>query len=234
MDTITTLATADAFALAYDDAGQELWAVQLGSVPSGTSVGWGIAAGDGGNPVITGAFEDSAVNPKYLLVSRGDYDMFALKLDKNDGDPLWFDSGGGTDEDWGTSIACDSNGDVYVAGTFASAIMHVDALSGTTASGVMDGFVAKYAVATGTAEIGEPIMLLVYPNPFTDRITVEYSGHGSYDALLANALGQEIRHMQSDGNGTLVIDRDGLPSGLYVVSLSRDGILVGVIELCAQ
>jgi hypothetical protein len=228
---IGTASTADAFVLAYDQGGNELWARALGSAPSGTSLGYGVASDPFGNPIVVGAFEDIATGPKLSLSSRGDYDMFIIRLDKASGVVLWSDSAGGTDEDFATSVACDNSGNIYAVGAAASPVVYLDALSFTTNPGQMDGFVAKFTTVTGLHESIVQRELSVYPNPFTDEIQIALPP-GTYLIRLIDPRGCEVWHVESDG--PCVIDRQGLPAGLYLLAVYSDGTLVGAINIISQ
>lgn len=61
--------------------------------------------------------------------------------------------------------------------------------------------------------------LSVYPNPFTDRITVE-GIEGKLDYRIYSLLGVEMMRGQLSGN---TIDVDSLDSGVYFLLLSIDG-----------
>ena len=56
------------------------------------------------------------------LTSKGDYDVFVLKLDVN-GDYLWAKSfGGSTYNDVGQSITIDNQGSIYITGWFSGIV----------------------------------------------------------------------------------------------------------------
>ena len=93
------------------------WAV------SGTnlfSVVASIAVDNQGNQYVTGMFGGSTNFGTTELVSQGSFDVFVVKLDPS-GNWLWAVSAGGTDYDYSNGIGLDSEGNVYLAGTFNGA-----------------------------------------------------------------------------------------------------------------
>jgi hypothetical protein len=70
-----------------------------------------------------------------------------------------------------------------------------------------------------------------YPNPFNPSTTIEYVvRHDSHAVLkVYNLLGQQVRTLVdgwiSTGQHKISVDTSGLPSGVYVYTLSTDGIL---------
>ncbi|MBN4066052.1 PKD domain-containing protein, partial [Candidatus Amoebophilus asiaticus] len=74
-----------------------------------------------------------------------DYDMFVVKYDAN-GNVLWANNAGGTNNDYGYSVVTDGNDDIIVVGGFKSNVMTFDATNSITnyASGLIDVFIVKY------------------------------------------------------------------------------------------
>ncbi|MBK7086699.1 MAG: T9SS type A sorting domain-containing protein [Flavobacteriales bacterium] len=72
------------------------------------------------------------------------------------------------------------------------------------------------------------------PNPMTTSTTVDLSNWtGTVTCSVADAFGRTIRLTKAQGPGPMVIDRDGLAAGLYVltfVSTERSAQLKLVIE----
>ncbi|MCH8524750.1 MAG: T9SS type A sorting domain-containing protein [Balneolales bacterium] len=113
-----------------------------------------------GNSYFTGGFTGSITLGSTTLHSSADFDMFVAKLDANN-NPVWARMASGATNlpeqfslDGGTSLAVDSEGNIYVAGTFVKSLTFVSE-TGDTLQTITDGrddenlnfelFVAKYS-----------------------------------------------------------------------------------------
>jgi cysteine-rich repeat protein len=104
----------DIFAIELDAQGQHLWSRRFG----GTSedYGFGIAVDSAGNVLLTGYFVGTVDFGGGPLSSAG-FDIFAVELDAQ-GQHRWSRRLGGTNTDYGLSIAVDSAGNVLLTGYF--------------------------------------------------------------------------------------------------------------------
>lgn len=114
---------------------------------------YAIAIDSDGNSYITGWFEDSLKFGSFSLkasIAGNAFasDIFIAKYDLN-GNFVWAKKAGGTSYDYGTGIATDTAGNVYVTGLF-SGTASFGTLSITSISTDYDVFIAKYA-PDGTA-----------------------------------------------------------------------------------
>ena len=110
----------DIFICKFDASGNFVWATKMGGKQD--DGGNGIDLDVSGNVYTTGYFMDSVdfdANPKAtaLLVSYGSYDIFVSRLDNN-GNYGWAGQMGGKSDDVGYSIALDSIGNIFTAGSF--------------------------------------------------------------------------------------------------------------------
>lgn len=118
------------------------WAAVAGGLNSEKS--HDIATDSQGNQYITGCFQGTATFGPYTLISSGENDIFAAKLDPT-GNWLWAVRAGGISNDYSYGIAIDWEGNAYLTGYFqASAGFGSDTL---TSSGYNDIFIAKLAPA---------------------------------------------------------------------------------------
>lgn len=229
---VSTNSTADAFVASYDPMGALRWVASTASVPQGNAVGYSIAIDDAGNPTIAGGFECALAPGQCFVASDGSYDLFAAGFDRADGTCLWAAQGGGRDEDWACAIAFDLTGSCYMAGVCMSAPMQFGSCIGATA-GQPDGFVAKFGVPLGLSEaIADHSSLSMYPNPFTDQFTIELPIDAISEIVLRDISGREIMRMQVTGR--VIIPRNNLPDGLYMLAVLRGGVLCGTARLIAQ
>jgi len=140
--TLTSAGRYDVFVAKYEAAGNVLWARSAGG--AGPKEGWGAATDGSGNVLVTGLFYTSASFGSTTLTSVGDGDVFVAKYDTA-GNVLWARSGGSASFDYGSGVATDGSGNVFVTGTaWDGAIFGGTTL---TSAGSTDIFVAKYDAA---------------------------------------------------------------------------------------
>jgi hypothetical protein len=162
----------DIFIVKYDGTGNLLWARRAGG--SSEIHARDIAVDAAGHCYITGEFYDSASFDGNVVYSTIADDVFTAKYDP-DGNGLWAESCGGLSGDWGTGIAVDSLGNVFIAGYFQSQFVFNDITH--SSEGNRDLFVAKYDASgapqwavTGGGE----------GNEFFNKIAVDYSNSRVY------------------------------------------------------
>ncbi len=76
-----------------------------------------IATDENGNIYITGTFSNQLTFQSETIVSTGGKDAFLAKLDEN-GNILWIRTGGGANNDFGTGVAVDEYGNIFIVGTY--------------------------------------------------------------------------------------------------------------------
>ncbi|NOQ71809.1 MAG: T9SS type A sorting domain-containing protein [Crocinitomix sp.] len=138
--------SADIFVMKLDSLGNLIWATSMGGPL--VDRGIGIAIDDVGNVYTTGFFEDTVdFDPgigTHDLIAEGTVDVFVLKLDV-DGNFLWANAYGGTEDDAGSEIHIDNSNNVCVTGYYHETIDFnpegIPALH--TALGLRDGFILK-------------------------------------------------------------------------------------------
>lgn len=105
----------DIFVAKLDADGNWLWAERAGGV--NTDRGMGIALDSSGKVYVTGFFGYDAVIGGTGLNCAGSWDIFVAKLDP-DGNWLWAVGAGGLGYDLGDDLVLDSEGNIYLAGSF--------------------------------------------------------------------------------------------------------------------
>jgi len=121
-----------------------VWAKSVGG--SDYQAGKKTATDSDGNVYLTGGYQNSSINYSGTNLSNsGSEDIFIAKYNSN-GDVLWVKRAGGSNSDISYGIACDLEGNVYLAGTFSSSsiIFGNKTLSNTGSSGSGDIFIVKY------------------------------------------------------------------------------------------
>lgn len=120
--------------------GNILWAVSFGDIEQ--DMGMGLTLDQQNNLYVTGKFTGAVTFGTKTLTTKGQgSDIFVAKLDISTGTPTLAISLGGETEDEGRSIACDTKGELYVAGTFSGNASFGDLKVST--NGKSDGFVTK-------------------------------------------------------------------------------------------
>lgn len=104
----------DVFTVKYDSNGNIQWIKQMGASGSST-YGYGISTDSNGNSYVTGYTEGSLDGNS----SNGDKDIFLIKYDSN-GNKQWTKQIGTSGTDEGFGVSTDSNGNIYVTGTYYS------------------------------------------------------------------------------------------------------------------
>jgi hypothetical protein len=96
---------------------------------------------------------------------------------------------------------------------------------------VIDG--AKLAIAdAGMRKSSEQAMFNTYPNPATDRVTVEYlmSEHGDLTLDVINLQGIKVRTFQQpnlrEGMFKTTLNTRDLPAGMYTIRLNANGVIL--------
>ena len=140
-------------------------------------------------------------------------------------------------------MATPAGGDYSGPGVTGNTFFSTDALSagnyvltytytspaGCTASDTANFNVITCAgiINTGADQIG------VYPNPFTDEITINTNGsYGNGTAILSDAAGREVKRIEFNaGVMSVQINTSSLTGGMYLLSISVGGKLIEVKKL---
>jgi len=134
------------FILKLNVAGARQWATYFGGNQG--EQGNAIAIDNIGNICITG-LTSSTVNISTTGAYQNTFgggvdDAFVAKFSSS-GNMQWATYYGGSYEDAGYGITCDTNGNIYVTGTTSSSGIATNAAYQTTISGSYDGFIAKFS-----------------------------------------------------------------------------------------
>jgi hypothetical protein len=139
--TLTNSGSEDFFIIKYDNLGNTVWANS--SVGAGKENGKSIKADALGNVYVTGFFNNTMFFNTFSLTPSGFSDVFVVKYD-NLGNELWAKSSGGNSTDIGYGISIDTQGNVFVTGSFCSLTFSCGTFSLVNSSLDYDIFILKY------------------------------------------------------------------------------------------
>jgi hypothetical protein len=122
----------DIFIAKMNNAGNYLWVKKAGGSGSNNDRATGIAVDSDGNVAVVGRFSGYNANfGEFEVTSQSYMDIFITKLD-GEGNFLWVNTVGNTDEDMAYAIDIDHNNNIYVTGFFSKTVSFGDfTLSGT-------------------------------------------------------------------------------------------------------
>ena len=136
---LSSKGSADVFLASFTPSGKHRWSKSFGG--SSSDYGYGVALDGNGNVYLTGAFYNTINFGGSTFTSTKYYDVFVASFDSG-GKHRWSRAFGGTNYDYGYSIAADSAGNVYVTGYF---YYNINCGGSTlTSKGSYDVFVAAY------------------------------------------------------------------------------------------
>ncbi len=219
-DTLSNEGSKGLFIAKYDSSGVPLWGRSAGG--TGTDYGNAVFVDSNGNAVVTGYFTSSyLIFGSFPVINSnvGYNDVFIARYDP-DGNVVGALGIGGPDNDYGMAVATNAEGDIHSTGYFGSYSVN---FSGTvlTNSGSNDMYLAKLDrngfVSVPTIEGQADVRL--FPNPARDHINVLCEGPAEirvHDVAGRMILEQRFRDMTT-------IDVSGMPAGLYVYTLLREG-----------
>lgn len=110
-----SLGESDIYVARFTPRGKLEWARTYGA--DREDIGFGVASDAAGNTVTTGWFQNTVDFGGGPLTSKGNKDVFALKLDAKGG-LVWAQRFGDKDHDQGRAVAIDAKGAAYVAGIY--------------------------------------------------------------------------------------------------------------------
>jgi Beta-propeller repeat len=188
LESVKAAGSDDAFVAAFKTDGTPQWVFTAGSIDSdGANT---VAAAPDGGWLVGGSFSDVATFGAQNLKSKGGTDAFLLKL-KPTGEVDWLKQWGGTHNDSIRHLTVDSQGNIYVQGTFRDTAEWGGAPM-TAGGAATDIVLAKYDLN------GDHVWSERYGNQFEEGasgIAIDPAGNitmvGSYDHSLSFGEGDD-------------------------------------------
>jgi hypothetical protein len=210
--TLTGTGTNNTFLVKYDAAGTVLWAKSFHE-----TIPYNMVADTMQNIYMSGAmYSDISFDTVALQIPANSNDaMFIVKCDSS-GTALWakaLQSGG--DDDNGFALG--TNGSIYTGGDFYNVnpfIIGNDSLFQFTSTENL--FIAKlgYSTATGIPEINTNENMILYPDPFRDRLTVSVNSNNVSEIILYDIASRKL--VQKEFTSSTTLNTAQLAKGIYI------------------
>ncbi len=192
-DTLESFGGRDIFVAKVHSSGYFYWARRAGG--SNAEIARDIAVDNSGNVYITGYYYGTAQFGNSSLTANRNSDIFVAKLN-NSGTWQWARSAGGVGFDRGNAIAVESNGTVYVSGSFENS-----STFGTVSlnsSGAKDIFISKlssagawiWSVRAGGTSTEEPNAIKYNANLKKIFLAGYFGGSATFGGTTLSSSGQ--------------------------------------------
>jgi hypothetical protein len=219
----------DSFLAKFDGDGKTLWAQAVDDSESSDGA-TDISTDIHGGVYLTGGFLSEQISFGSITlvnVAASAQDIYLVKFD-SEGNALWATSTGGDLNDVGNAIACDADGHVYLAGIFASnEISFTSTTLSNSGFSTNDLFLATIGSTVSTAEGVSGDGLLLYPNPSTESINLEWNQDVSGMTLtLSNETGQVMMRVPNFSGKSIVLPRNNFPAGVYFLSIADENEII--------
>lgn len=213
----------DPFIVKYDALGNYLWGNVI--VGSGNDHCNAIAVDSEQNVYITGFFLGHNISidgSTYQSSNNYSPSIYLAKYNAN-GLNVWSDVFEEYYEDRPASLAIDNNDNAYLAGSFESDSLNFGnhLLYNTSNANTGDAFVLKISADNqAMTHLLESNTFSLFPNPFIDKFHIELDESITAGRLIIiNMLGEVLIEKQELNGNTFVVDRNELPTGVYILQL---------------
>jgi hypothetical protein len=226
----------DMLLIKYNAAGAVQWAKKAYSYSNDAALA--IATDATGNSYVAGYYNGSSITftTGFTLNSPGATtaigDMFVVKYNTA-GTVQWVKNLMSSLGAWGNSIALDANSNLYFTGFFGDPSLSYDGII-LNAIGTREIFVGKMGSSgtVGLLEQHKNKNISIYPNPFSHQTMLESEVVLQNATLtIQNCLGQTVKELKHVSGHTITIPRDGLESGMYLITLIQGSKLISTEKL---
>ncbi len=197
--TYFALGDEEIFVAKFDNDGNYLWSRTMGS--NVRDYGEALNCDEFGNLYVGGAFSGEGYFGQDTLQSRGELDMFLIKMNP-EGDVLWsFSAGAPINNDVVWAVSCDDRGNAFMSGWFKGLMTFGDTtVLGANSYNIFAGKINAAGKATWVTKLGntnsEDIGRGVYCDPSGNvHVAGGYMGTATYGSVTTTALGNyDILH----------------------------------------
>lgn len=213
----------DAYFAKYSNTGNFIFAKRVGG--SGMDVGYAFRELKDNTLLFTGYFSNAAdFDPDITIASlnsSGLADLFVAHYDDS-GNYINAFRCGSSGFDFTRNFVVDRANAIYIAGGFEQSVDFNPAsgINFLNSAGSRDGYFSKYSFSpTGyLLPFLSEENIQVYPNPFADYISVNFSKQISYNITITDIAGQEIIRETGNDSG-LQINTSQLAKGVYGITI---------------
>jgi hypothetical protein len=210
----------DTFVAKLNSRGIWQWVTGAGSSLSDYASAITLDATD--SPVIAGVFAGPSATFGTQTITNGSVtgaEVFVARLSAA-GVWNWAVAAGGAGADFGTDIALDNNGNIYVVGRYGGpeATFGATQLTSPATTRQTTAFVARLGGnRVGLADDAPALRATLAPTPAHETVWVSGAARAT-PVYLLDALGRAVtRAVMASPEGTATLDLRGLPAGLYLV-----------------
>ena len=225
----------DFFLTRVDTAGTFKWVREVPQVNTGDAgIGFDsnwystscLAVDSANNVYMAGRMRNTIDWGNNIINTTGTTDDLLVQKYNAAGNLLWSKTAGGSGIDRGSSVAINTAGEVFLAGT-AQGTVTFDTIQHTN-PGTIYPVLAKINTQTskpsGFSNTTNEASLVIYPNPANDNVVVTLPARQAGLISIYNATGQLVNQEEiSEKENTINLDK--LPAGWYVVQLQTAGKL---------
>jgi hypothetical protein len=222
---------ADAIFAKYSNSGTVQWLKQI--VGSSSDYGTSIKTHSAG-AYLSGTSSSSlfTIGSQTYSYTNYYYKGFVANIDQN-GNP--FCSADAITNAGGLLLALDQNSNAYLAGynQLSPLVLGTNTITPSHTSGQY--FLAKYkCTQVGIEENNHnELIISLFPNPFRERVTINYEEERPHELEVINALGQSVLIQKLNASET-EIDLKDHESGLYIFTIKQENRVLKAYKLIKQ
>lgn len=192
-----------------DAAGNEIWSNHYGG--NGWDLGYDAELTSDGGFILTGRHDSPAT---------GTHNMYLIKINSS-GTVEWESEFPLGQMSAGYDVEQTSDGGFVIIGETL-------ATGGTTNPDVLLIKTNPNGLASVTENSFDELEITAYPNPFTDKTTIEFNDpvNRQFDILVSSADGRIVRTIKNIYSGKITIHRNDLAPGIYTYTLQQNGASV--------